>query len=67
MAAVVGDGPKSGKLPPRLATIMQKSCEMFKHESVEVKAKMEHHWKELVVERALPELEKIGGATKSTK
>ena len=67
MAAVAGDGPKSGKLLPRLVTIMQKLCEMFKHESVKVKSKVEHHWKEMVVERELPEVDKKGGATKSMK
>jgi hypothetical protein len=67
IAAVAGDGPKLGKLPPRLATIMQKSQELFKNESVEVKAKVEHRWKEMVAERELPEREKQGGATKSTK
>jgi hypothetical protein len=46
---------------------MQKSQELFKNESVEVKAKVEHRWKEMVAERELPEREKQGGATKSTK
>ena len=67
MATVAGDGSKLGKLLPRLVMIMQKLCEMFKHEGAEVKSKVKHRWKEMVAERELPKLEKKDTATKSTK
>ncbi|KAG9316140.1 hypothetical protein JVU11DRAFT_3818 [Chiua virens] len=66
LAAVADNRPKSGRLLSRLGNIMQKSRELFKQESDEVKTMVEQHWKKMVAEREMEE-EKKAGAMKSTK
>ncbi|KAG9308755.1 hypothetical protein JVU11DRAFT_11543 [Chiua virens] len=66
LAAVADNRPKSGRLLSRLGNIMQKSRELFKQESDEVKTMVEQHWKKMVAERETEE-EKKAGAMKSTK
>lgn len=67
IAAVAADGERMGKHSPKLVTIMNKTREMFKKESAEVKAKVDEHWKEMVAERDRDKNGRKTGTMKTTQ